>query len=77
MANICSLDFLKSFVLEEEVENDSSSLDGHEQNAFLTPEPSLSGLTFRDPDTGITYVQTQLLQVNKKKFLLNSCVWVL
>ena len=34
-----------------------------ETDMYTAPESTLSGLTFRDPETGLTYVQTQLLQV--------------
>ncbi|KAK7098551.1 hypothetical protein V1264_002819 [Littorina saxatilis] len=33
-----------------------------ETETYATSESTLSGLTFRDPETGLTYVQTQLLQ---------------
>nr|KAG5689891.1 hypothetical protein BaRGS_023639 [Batillaria attramentaria] len=38
------------------------SLLKQDADTFVSPDSSLSGLTFRDPETGITYVQTQLLQ---------------
>lgn len=34
-----------------------------EHDTYATPD-SLMALTFRDPETGMTYVQTQLLQVS-------------
>lgn len=42
-----------------------------ESDMYTAPESTLSGLTFRDPETGLTYVQTQLLQVSVCVFIWN------
>ena len=47
-----------------------------ETDMYAAPESTVSGLTFRDPETGLTYVQTQLLQVGCACACLRACLCV-
>ena len=47
-----------------------------ETDMYTAPESTVSGLTFRDPETGLTYVQTQLLQVGCVCACLRACLCV-